>query len=848
MLEKGSIPKEEASSVSEDDEGLFTSGRAITRQTQVTVHERSTAESTEYRPHRRPTDKSNVEPRKRVIRSRWQHVRSGLILHSPAMVISVTLICLNNFGTFWFEMQRSVRITGSLEISTINVLHLLQLAAKAYEMLLVLSLSSIVLGVYRRMLVTTGLPLGLITAGYRAGSFMYLRTSALATGILAHRRFLLFGILVVFTTVLLVLAGPASAILMVPTPGWWSMGSDYASVMPPVTYTRSRDFLWPEAVHTGDMLKRMKTLCSQRDATSDFSCPGHGYSEIRQWVTEWNGDALKGSRAVITMKSATVTTEIYREVSAVLPSNDSATFTTTLSSVTALTVRSYFDYVTQMHDVGRISHAANIRLRTTETADSNFQPLTQTKCRAFDMGDIRESRQKNDTANLPYWPMEHIKCFDDARCAAWKARPPRERLVSDNLWNDNPPEPNISFRWVETEGALSAVFTVPYLLYPDWRNLSNIKDLDQGAAQQGYSIIACSFVSRWAPSTLTAELSQTRLMQSNISDPGVFAPVNGGLDLSAIGRPVRLTKEWADLLDFNITGLYTDTDSMLSTSEPGAMASLLNAVVYCGTKATRRLCSFGLDLDARDGLSVPRVAEKLLGIALTDGLSRVGLTTTRGASHGQPEVVEELSLDRIRWRYLVSVWWYPGSGLVRNCTFTPNVGGNASLPTKYACVTNGTTYHNQYKDTMAEAVAEFKRYHRFGLEVDRYGYGSGAASPTLTFSMTVVYLYIGTVVVYMAASLGSLWGYGRVRAGGGANRVRGINGWDDIQDLVALAWRSRPPQELENVGAGVKPFSQVWREVAIVHVNENDCLELVVREDEAIERRGRIPEKDKFYG
>ena len=809
---------------------------------------RAAVESTEALPRRKLTAKSTIEPRKRVISSRWQHAKSGFLLHSPAVIVSVTLICLNNVGAFWFEMQPSVRIAGAVELSTINVLHLLQLAAKAYEMLLVLSLSSIVLGVYRRMLVTTGLPLGLITAGYRAGSFMYLRTSALATGILAHGRFLLFGLLVVFTTVLLVLAGPASAILMVPTPGWWSLGSGYSSVMPPLTYTRSRDFLWPQVVNTTGMLKRMKAMCSQRDAASDFSCPGNGYSEIREWMTEWNGDALKGPRAVITMKSATVTTEIYREVAAVLPSDDSATFTTTLSSVTALTVRSYFDYITQMNDVGRVSHAANVRLRTTEAADPNYQPLAQTKCKTFDLGGIRESRRMNNTRNFPFWPMENIECFDDGRCAAWQARSPQERLVPGNLWNDNPQGPNISFRWVETEGALSAVFTLPYLLYPDWRNLSSIRELDQAAAQQGYSVVACSLVSRWVPSSLTAELSQSRLMQSNISDPARFRLANSTMDRGAIGSPVRLTKEWADLLDFDVAGLYTDADSMLSTHEPGAMANLLNAVVFCGTKTNRQLCSFGLDLNARDGVSVPRVAEKLLGIALADGLSRVGLTTTRGASHGQPQVVEELSLDRIRWRYLVSVWWYPGSGLVRNCTFTPNTGGNASLPTKYACVTNGTTYSNEYGDTMAEAVAEFRRYHRFGVEVDRYGYGSGAASPTLTFSLAVVYLYLAAVLVYIAASVGSSWAFRGVGGRSAQDRVGRVNGWDDIQDLVALAWQSRPPQELENVGAGVKPFSQVWREVAIVRVNERDCLELVLQDDNADGRPGRLPEKNKFYG
>jgi hypothetical protein len=815
----------------------------------------------------RPED---PEPRKPVIQSRWRHIRSGLLLHSPGMILSVTLIVLNTLGCFWFEMERSVRITGSLEISTINVLHLLQLAAKAYEMLLVLSLSSIVLAMYRRLLVTRGLPLGLITAGYRTGSFVYLRSSALAVG-MADRRYLSFGLFVVFTTVLLVLSAPACAILMVPTPGWWSMGSDYASVLPPVTYTRRQEFIWPRTIDTDGMVNRMKRSCGQWDTTSDFSCPGNGYSELRQWVTEWNGDSLRGPHAAITVKSATVTTEVYREVVASLPGNGSATYATTLSSVPALAVRSYFDYVTMVADVGRISHASNVRIMT-RPEDKTFQPLTQTQCRTFDIADVRTALGRNQTDGLPFWPMEQVECYDDDECRRWKALTPGQRLVDLQLFDHEPKAPNISFKFVETPGALAAVFTVPYLTYPDWRNLSRINDLSQGAATQGYMVTACSFVSRWVPSTLSAELSQTRLMTSNVSDPAVFSPVNGTLPPQALGAPIKVTKEWADFLDFNISGLYTDADNAVAAKGQGAMSNLLHTLVYCGSRNDSHLCTFGLDLNARDAVSVPRVAEKLLGMAVADGLSRVGLVTNRGASHGLPEVVEELSEQRISWRYLVSVWWYPGSGLVRNCSFVPNPDEKsvaAGMHSVYRCMHNGTTYSNPYKDTMAEAKAEFESYHRFGMDVARYGYGSGAPSPTLNFALAVVGLYIATVVVYVLASLGIMvWEtFGR-QGLGMASRVRGISGWDDVQDLVALAWKSRAPVELENVGAGVRSWSRVWKEVAVVRVNEYDCLELVLeregegegegqvrtgsRDDDedhgGLRRRPRIPERGKMYG
>src|SRR3569833_3415454 len=133
--------------------------------------------------HHQATVGTTSEPPKRLVRGPWVHTFGRLVLHAPAFIISIVLVFINASNTYWFETENNIWVSEALQLSTTNILHMLLIAAKVYKLLLHLSLSIIGLGIYRKMLVTSGLPLGLITAGYRTGSLVYLKHSGLLTGL-----------------------------------------------------------------------------------------------------------------------------------------------------------------------------------------------------------------------------------------------------------------------------------------------------------------------------------------------------------------------------------------------------------------------------------------------------------------------------------------------------------------------------------------------------------------------------------------------------------------------------------------------------------------------------------------
>ncbi|KAF6806526.1 hypothetical protein CMUS01_14345, partial [Colletotrichum musicola] len=88
--------------------------------------------------------------------------------------------------------------------------NVLQLPTKIHELLIVASLSSIALAMFRRRLITDGVRLGFLTGGYRVGDLDYLRTMAFwRQGVDLNRPWeILLAGFVVFATILTIVVGP----------------------------------------------------------------------------------------------------------------------------------------------------------------------------------------------------------------------------------------------------------------------------------------------------------------------------------------------------------------------------------------------------------------------------------------------------------------------------------------------------------------------------------------------------------------------------------------------------------------------------------------------------------------
>src|SRR3569833_2678604 len=118
-------------------------------------------------------DPGHHELPKRLIRGSWPHAMIVVFTHAPALAISAVLVSLNSTATFWFGVNLDVPIPmgggRTVNVSVANIMHLLQLAAKVSELLFIFSLSKNNHNKNQNKKDTTGLPLGMITAGFRTG-------------------------------------------------------------------------------------------------------------------------------------------------------------------------------------------------------------------------------------------------------------------------------------------------------------------------------------------------------------------------------------------------------------------------------------------------------------------------------------------------------------------------------------------------------------------------------------------------------------------------------------------------------------------------------------------------------
>ncbi|KAL4886181.1 hypothetical protein BJY04DRAFT_229322 [Aspergillus karnatakaensis] len=210
--------------------------------------------------------------------SMWATVKCCLT-HLLAIGVSSTIIALNVKGTYL-----GADLMSPVRSETINLM-LFQLAAKAHEITIVASLGVMVLQYVRHeLLFGDGLPLGLLGSGLTFNNLEYFFNKEFYGGLkyVASRgnrpRKVAFISFVILAGLVAALAGPASAVLLVPKSRDWSAGgTDF------YLNGRESDF-WPDSL-SGDM-SDLQQLCFQDNSTIPGFCPAGGYKSLwAHWGT-----------------------------------------------------------------------------------------------------------------------------------------------------------------------------------------------------------------------------------------------------------------------------------------------------------------------------------------------------------------------------------------------------------------------------------------------------------------------------------------------------------------------------------------------------------------------------------
>ena len=223
----------------------------------------------------------NGERRKVLVTDSTSTAFQRSFFHLVPIGTSIGLITINLRGVFvGFDFS------GAIKSETINLMFL-QLAAKANEILIVASLGLIVLQVVRHeLLFGDGLPLGLVGSGlsfsdfslfFRKEFYGSLRYVAIHGNKMRKVAFVALLILAGFTAAL---AGPSSAVLLVPRSQTWPSAATEVFLN-----GSSKDF-WPDDL-SGD-LHDVSSLCSSAKATASAICPAGGFLSLQDHWSRMN--------------------------------------------------------------------------------------------------------------------------------------------------------------------------------------------------------------------------------------------------------------------------------------------------------------------------------------------------------------------------------------------------------------------------------------------------------------------------------------------------------------------------------------------------------------------------------
>jgi hypothetical protein len=277
----------------------------------------------------------------------------------PALLMTVAILVIGSWKFYWYPEQGPLIEDYRVDADTIS--NVLQLVAKLHELFIVASLSTIALAMFRQSLITDGVHLGFLTGGHRVGDLGYLKTAAFwRQGVdMSNLCCLLLSGFVVFATIMSTIVGPASAVLLVPTLGWYTMNpSDaFSKIELPLLYTRNRANVWYPLQHDAP------DTCDGVEGLFQVSCPAGGFPEINSWLQDFAATDL-GNNLTFHSTSA----DLRRHLVFTLANNTQNTSVTTLCTTPPhfLTnslglFQKYIDHA----DVGTLSREPRYRLRTT---------------------------------------------------------------------------------------------------------------------------------------------------------------------------------------------------------------------------------------------------------------------------------------------------------------------------------------------------------------------------------------------------------------------------------------------------------------------------------------------------
>lgn len=761
------------------------------------MHERIySMDHSEYRPSTKPTKVV------RGVASQWW----TSLVHFVPIGLSALLLYLSYTCWYWFPETRLN--AGIFTAEAKNVLNWLQLFAKLYEIVVVASMAAITLKAYKRTFVDTGIPFGLLSGPYRVGDILYLVSSTFwrGLGFVSWRetsqmnwrdiKILLLAGMVIVNTLLSQLVGPASAILIIPELGWFPLPNAFSQTTMPIFYYASSNVMWPTTINESLWFIDNETVsaCRLERATFFYGCPAAGFADIYTWAAGWEFSNLPNN---ITFQDPSGT------VSRRLDMRDDAelgTFVTTPTALTAKTLGQFKSYV-RSKNVGAVSQAEKWKLSYTKES-VNYQPLVQAKCNIWNSA----TSDKASLMNMSF-PYEELNCFDEP--PGGSCHQIRDHLANWTINEDfTQIKDNVTYWLGTTNAAENSSATDPSTLI----FAASLPFFSEGVIK-GVRVVGCSYMAHWVPSTPVIDPSNTDYINTNITKLDVFfanETTKSSKKKPTVGPVINLDWTWLPYLDVSQTDdearNYTE-EGTVGSKRAGisySIGSIIYGMSMTNSTGANDVFGPGSNFEGSTGDDkVQLVVEKLTGSIVTDAIARTMDSHAYLVVGKKEQNKDSVTLDQL------FVQEGPNS-----FDLTLYKNGTLAVPDQLPQPNFYPGWNN-----MDELITSVKKdFVTVEFKAEQYGYGFGQPGPPMRFALTVIITYLAILLFYWFVTLVTLG--------------KTVAPWDDLQDLIALAWASPPPPELKGQGAKVVD-NQLWKEPVSVRARDTN-VSLVLGDEKLV--------------
>jgi hypothetical protein len=729
---------------------------------------------------------------RRGLRGNW----TKLAPHVVAVCVTTAVVQLSFRNAYWMDLKPpDKQIAPGLTQG--GALNFLQLAAKLHELLILASISSIVLHVVQAHLTgRSGLPLGMIANAFELASGEFLRRKSFwsswwSVDQTTGKRFpyMRFSLLSLFSTVLVTLSGPSSAIAVIPTLNYFDLSQPFdQTVLPYYVFNESTE-LWPDQLTAASLnAPHSGILCNDADSkAAQEICPAGGFRDTYNWAGGLLfGDSDKGINI-----SFPDTTGDRRRVLTTQSCNstfDGRASGVSINAFLSGAMTAYWTFA-QKNFQGIALESAQPRINI-DTDTKIFAPRVETMCNSYSNYHFNP-KKPNDQPNMTF-PTFDRSDSSPIPVPDWSYKYARPLNASNFTFVEIPNTEPLS-------PSLGAVLTLPLI--------ENIN----GTWVQTTENMACSIYSQWIPvdawyePTTNDQVSYS--ISTSMSETCLTVPTDG----SSGRQPINTT----------ISAAYANAINQPIAFIRGnvpALEAIFQRFIFTDNNYIPNGVIFKAPIPGKAGVVITDILSRkqraklvstVLAGVVTDGLAR-------NAGNGE-------------FPYAAPIF------------LLPNRSADGVLQGRFP-VTSATGGEDDPLNTTN--IADEAKWLRLNPTFQRYGYGyRWYGSRTTQFGISVLLIHLVIAITHAVFVLNDILGRDK-----GIQRA-----WETIPEMIALAVNSRPSERLRNTCAGISKAGTWWEAAAVRETSEGHLEIIVGRnemEQRALARTGvrygTLPEPEKW--